>query len=152
MNNSKKLAILFWVLTAICFVIIFVFSADTSDESAQKSGFILQFIINVFGDNAATDFIIRKSAHFLEYTGTALLMSAAFYFTLGKNKIYLPIAFTSLYAVTDEVHQIFVDGRSCELRDWAIDTLGAALGAVSFLVIFTVITKIKEFRKRGKNK
>ncbi|MBQ8078169.1 MAG: VanZ family protein [Eubacterium sp.] len=152
MNSRKKLAILFWILTAICFVVIFIFSSDTADESSRKSGYILQFIIDIFGDNAATDFIVRKSAHFLEFTGTALLMSAAFYYTLGKNKIHLPIIFTSLYAVTDEVHQIFVDGRSCELRDWAIDTLGATLGAISFMVIFTIIIKAKEFRKRGKNK
>ena len=33
-----------------------------------------------------------------------------------------------LYAVTDEVHQYFVPGRSCELRDALIDACGVAAG------------------------
>ena len=41
-----------------------------------------------------------------------------------------PIAI--LYAITDEVHQRFVPGRSCQAADWAIDTAGAALGPVSY--------------------
>lgn len=152
MNKRKTLAILFWSLTVVCFAVIFYFSGKTADDSAEQSAYILQFIIDIFGDNAATDFIVRKCAHFLEFTGTALLMSAAFYFTLNKNKFYLPVIFTSLYAVTDEVHQIFVDGRSCELRDWAIDTLGAILGTFIFRVMFTLITIAKDSLKRRKNK
>ncbi|MBQ9518101.1 MAG: VanZ family protein [Eubacterium sp.] len=152
MSKHKKYAVLFWVLTAVCFALIFYFSSDTADESSSKSNLIVQFLINIFGDNRFTSFIVRKSAHFLEFTGTALIMSAAFYFTLNKNRLYLPIICTSLYAVTDEVHQIFVDGRSCELRDWVIDTLGAALGTLAFWVIFTLINKAKDFRKRRKNK
>ena len=48
----------------------------------------------------------------------------------------------SIYAISDEVHQIFIDGRSCELRDWAIDTVGAILGAIGFLVIYLIIDAI----------
>ena len=48
----------------------------------------------------------------------------------------------SIYAISDEVHQIFVDGRSCELRDWAIDTVGAILGAIGFFVIYSIIDAI----------
>jgi len=32
------------------------------------------------------------------------------------------------YAVSDELHQWFVEGRSCELRDVGIDTMGVILG------------------------
>ena len=155
MQNSKtqkRLAVFFWILTAVCLGIIFYFSACGADESHEQSASILELIYYIFGENAVTMFIVRKCAHFLEYTGTCLVMSAAFYYTLNKNRISLPIAFTSLYAVTDEVHQIFVDGRSCELRDWAIDTLGAVLGALIFTLIYTAVKKIKSRHTRRSKK
>lgn len=150
-KSYKALAVLFWILTAVCFVIIFYFSSCTASDSNEQSNFIIRLIEKLFGAEA-TSFFVRKCAHFLEYTGTALIMSAAFYFSLGKNRFYLPIAFTSLYAVTDEIHQIFVDGRACQFRDWAIDTLGAALGAAIFLAIYYIAVKIRDFKTRRKNK
>ncbi len=35
----------------------------------------------------------------------------------------------ALYAASDEFHQIFVAGRTASLSDWAVDVLGALLGA-----------------------
>jgi VanZ family protein len=37
------------------------------------------------------------------------------------------------YAVTDEVHQLFVSGRSGEVRDILIDTIAGALGIALYL-------------------
>lgn len=39
----------------------------------------------------------------------------------------LAVAATALYGVTDEVHQMFVPGRSPDLADWIADVLGAVL-------------------------
>ena len=151
-SKKQLTAIIFWVLTAVCFGIIFYFSACPADESSMQSDWILKIIYSIFGESKATAFIVRKLAHFLEYTGTSLIMSAAFYFTFDKNRIYLPIIFTSLCAATDEFHQRFVAGRSCELRDWAIDTLGAVLGALIFTAIVYIIKKIKAHDMRRDKK
>lgn len=142
LNKNKRLAYTFWTLSAICFVVIFYFSSRTADESAMQSASILDLIIRILGDNAVTDFIVRKSAHFLEYVGTCLLLNFAWLFTKGKKQELLAIGCASLYAITDEVHQIFVDGRSCELRDWGIDTLGAIVGTIIFLIIYKMINKM----------
>lgn len=145
---NKKLATLFWILTAICMAVIFYFSSRTANESAAQSSVLLDFLIKLFGDNGFTDFIVRKSAHFLEFTGLCVLFNSAFYFTKEKKWIWQSILCTSLYAITDEVHQIFVEGRSCELRDWAIDTCGAITGAIGFLILFYIIKLIIDKKQK----
>ena len=42
----------------------------------------------------------------------------------------------TLYAVSDEIHQVFIDGRSCELRDIAIDAGGVLLGVLIIHLIW----------------
>ena len=51
----------------------------------------------------------------------------------------------SIYAVTDEVHQAFVSGRSCELRDIIIDTVAAGVGV-------GVVMLIRRWRKAFSNR
>ena len=75
------------------------------------------------------------------------MFNVALYYTRGKVSPILSTILTSLYAVTDEVHQIFVEGRSCELRDWAIDTAGALIGTIGFLTIYAIIKKAVQKRK-----
>lgn len=129
--------------------VIFYFSSRTADESAMQSSILLKWMIEHFGDGVLTDFVVRKMAHFLEFTGLCVLFNSALVFTKGKRQVPLAILCTSLYAITDEVHQIFVDGRSCEVRDWAIDTCGAIAGAIGFLVIYIIIDKI--LKKKNSN-
>lgn len=146
-EKNKKASILFWVLCTVCMGVIFYFSSRTADESSAQSDGILAWITKIFGENLFTTFIVRKSAHCLEYTGLCLLFNFAWCFTKGKKQLLLSILCSSLYAVTDEVHQLFVDGRSCEFRDWAIDTAGAALGAIGFLVLIFIISLIIKKQK-----
>ena len=49
----------------------------------------------------------------------------------GISACLVPWAIGTLYAVSDEVHQYFVPGRSCELRDMLIDACGVAVGAAA---------------------
>lgn len=122
--------------------VIFWLSSRTAEESSAQSSDVLEWLIRIFGDNFFTTFIVRKLAHCLEFTGLSLLFSISLYFTRGKASPVYAIILTSLYAITDEVHQIFVAGRSCEFRDWAIDTGGAVAGALAFLVILYLIKKL----------
>ena len=83
-----------------------------------------------------------------------LLMNISLYYTRGKYSPAFAVVLTSLYAATDEIHQLFVEGRACKISDWAIDTAGAAIGAAAFLLIAFAVTKIVGKRKnvdRGNN-
>lgn len=54
----------------------------------------------------------------------------------------ISVVLTSAYAVTDELHQLFVEGRSCQVLDWAIDTAGAIIGTLGFLALYYIFSKI----------
>lgn len=143
MRQEKIKTAICWALVFICMGVIFWLSSRTAVESAEQSGSILNYLIAVFGDNLFTDFIVRKLAHFLEFTGLCLLMNIALYQTRKRKSLISATALTSLYAATDEVHQLFVEGRACRASDWAIDTCGAILGTIVFALILLIITKIK---------
>ena len=40
-----------------------------------------------------------------------------------------------IYAITDEIHQIFVSGRSGEIRDIIVDTCGSTVGILLNIII-----------------
>ncbi|GHU89962.1 antibiotic resistance protein VanZ [Spirochaetia bacterium] len=47
----------------------------------------------------------------------------------GIAILLLAAAIGSAYGIIDEIHQSFVPGRDCNIRDWLADSLGALLGA-----------------------
>ena len=123
--------------------IIFTLSACTAEKSDQQSGFLVNIVTSVFPsatDIDLTTTIIRKTAHFLEYALLGFLLARAYSknvsFTKESPKMILLAVITSaLYSTSDEIHQIFVPGRSCEFRDICIDTIGATLGASIYFLI-----------------
>ena len=67
--------------------------------------------------------------------GVLLALMYRAYGQKGKRLFLLSAGTGSLYAATDEFHQLFVEGRSCQLTDWGIDTCGVIAGAaVVFLL------------------
>jgi len=65
-----------------------------------------------------------KVAHFSVYGLLATLLVRLGH---GRRAIGLALLATSLYGASDEWHQYYVPGRSCEFGDWLADTLGGAL-------------------------
>ena len=78
-------------------------------------------------------FLFFKTLHLLEYALLAILIFYAF----PKNKTTVIIAY--LYALSDEIHQTFVLGRSGRFKDTLIDLLGIFIG----LIILKKLRKIK---------
>lgn len=123
-------------------VLIFWLSSRTATESSQQSGLILEWLKEHFGDNFFTDFIVRKSAHFLEFAGLGFLFNISFYQSKKKKMLIVSLLASSLYALSDEIHQLFVEGRSCQISDWLLDSCGALFGTIAFLVLFAVINAV----------
>lgn len=148
MQTEKIKKIICWCLVAVCMGVIFYFSSKTASESTQQSDGILNIIYKLFGENSVTSFIVRKCAHFLEFAGLSFLFSIAFYQQTKSVKFILPVCCTSFYAVTDEIHQLFVEGRACKVLDWAVDTTGALFGFLIFFIIYKIVVKIIAVKKK----
>lgn len=149
-KRSKAIAVIFWILTAICMAIIFYFSSRPANQSAGQSSVVTLFLQRLFHTEAITEHMVRKFAHFTEFAGLGFLINTALHYSIDKQKLPLGIAIGSAYAGTDEIHQIFVDGRSCQFTDWALDTAGIVTGAIIFLILNLIIRKIIEHKKEDK--
>ena len=82
---------------------------------------------------------VRKAAHMTEYAVLACIFLAnAVQYPRWKKRAYLwGWLGATVYAATDEFHQLFIEGRSGEVKDVGIDSLGAFLGmAAAWLVIW----------------
>ena len=136
--NKKAKIIISWTLVIICMAVIFSLSAQTAGESSEVSGWLI-FIMKL---NISQDFI-RTVAHFLEYTGLAVLIFNALYQTFGYQRPFIALIVSSLYAVSDEIHQLFVEGRAFQISDIVIDSLGAAGGITVLILLIKLVSKIK---------
>lgn len=137
----KTKRIITTVLLIIWMIIIFMFSNQTATKSESTSDKVASTVIdtvqtvtnqeitkekrNDLIEN--TRFLIRKCAHFTLY----FILGVLAYLTLtsysdSRPVIYL-IIFCFLYACSDEIHQMFLDGRTAKILDISIDTLGSSI-------------------------
>lgn len=123
---KKILSLIFLILWCL---LIFYFSNQPGSVSSHSSGLIVKMvrIIIPTGNIELLTFIIRKLAHmFLYFMLTILTYNCFKQFNFKKK--YLIILFCFLYAISDEIHQLFIVNRSCELRDVLIDMIGVLIG------------------------
>ena len=57
-----------------------------------------------------------------------------------KGNALISLAICILYATSDEIHQNFVKGRSCEFTDVLIDSGGVAFGIIIAVALFSAVT------------
>lgn len=118
-------------------------SSFDATESTNQSNFIVNIITDIFKieNIELLSFIIRKLAHFTEY----LILGFLTINMLNKNdiskKYLLSILICIIYATSDEIHQIFVPGRACQIRDILIDSIGSITGVYLYKLINTKILK-----------
>ena len=164
--NKNILKHIIRYLLMICIVVIcstiFKFSSDISTKSSGKSIKMSGIVIDIFGNGRNMseeermvaikniEHIIRKLAHFSIYflLGAFLMLTAGTFKWENCIRFDVSVLFALVYAMSDEFHQLFVSGRSCEFRDVCIDTIGASFGILLVLVIFILVKKVQELRER----
>ena len=141
---NKKWGIFWGAASVICMIIIFAMSHKPANESAEMSGFITEWLMKLgIRESSAISLetIVRKCAHMLEYFGLCFCIGMYVRVSRGRldiRKIAVILTICILYAISDEVHQLFIEGRAGQVRDVLIDTSGAVL-AIIILVIFDML-------------
>jgi VanZ family protein len=114
-----------WVPVVLYAGAIFYFSAQSHPEDHLPS-----FIFKQISD---------KVLHAVAYGILSFLCYCAFRWAAGqaaaRRAVVLAILTASFYGLTDEVHQAFVPFRESSWLDWLADTIGAAIGAMSWRFI-----------------
>lgn len=142
-KKAFTLAVISWM------IIIFLFSAKPADESEEMSLSVGKLIGSLFVSDykertaeeqrefaEKIDYPVRKSAHASEYAVLGILLMAMFgaYGKKGAGKLVPGQCIGTLYAASDEFHQLFVPGRSGQITDVILDSAGVLAGILIFLL------------------
>jgi len=118
MNPAKLIK--FWLPVFLWALVIFTLSNFPTQKTSE-----------IFWQ----DFILKKTAHFIEYAFLFVLVYRALRNTregtMTAQIIFVTLILVILYAMTDEYHQTFILGREGTVRDILIDTLGALFAGYS---------------------
>ncbi|GKX31753.1 teicoplanin resistance protein VanZ [Vallitalea longa] len=154
--NIKKIIVIIVILALM--VGINLFSSQTATESDRVSSKIAKTVVTKLGiiteeqaqDDShpiieQADHIIRKAAHFSIYFFLAFILYIFFYWQMKNpwKAFFIAWIIAIVYAMFDEYHQTFVNGRSGEIRDVIIDSSGALCGILVCKVIMLFINKKK---------
>ena len=136
--------IILYILLVFWMGLIFYFSHQPSVQSDGVSNGLMSKIIDIVEVIISHDFNeveieniyrygiipIRKCAHLSIYfvLGILIYLLVNQYSLIDKKMIITSILFCIFYACSDEIHQLFVFGRSGEVKDVFIDTIGSLLG------------------------
>ncbi len=150
----------FWVyliLTLSIMVGIFCFSAQPGEESSEISMSLTKRVVTeqpsekitkseIYKKTDFVEVVIRKSAHFLIFASLGFCVFMTLYSSRKLNKLciicIISLIICIIYAMFDEVHQLFVSERSGEVRDVIIDSAGSLLGVLLTFAVLKIRKKI----------
>ena len=157
--------IIFLILSIAVAMIIFIFSNQSGEKSKTTSrGFVSEIVEflpfakklseaekqKIVEDSQP---VIRKLAHFSIYTilGINLMVFFKTFEWDTKKQIAFTLEICILYAISDEIHQFFSDGRTPLIKDVLIDTFGGLFGIGIVLGDLYVINNKKVNKEKEVN-
>lgn len=147
---------IFITLTLIWTCIIFTFSLQPADASSELSQGFGRWVVETFCprlieymesmSQEQLDFwhhILRKCGHFTEYCILGVLSALVALCAKRHHENLLVLGYCVLAASVDETIQLFVSGRSGQITDVMLDSVGALTGLV-FIRLLHKCLKIKK--------
>ena len=143
-NRKNEIAVGIVLLLSWC-IFICMFSSKPADASKQQSDIFTNMFSGMFSlifkDFDETTFelcahFMRKLAHFSLFAVLGFFAFNTFSDSVYKNKVIICVIFCVLYAVSDEIHQIFSSGRACQFSDILLDTTGSLTGMLIYCPIY----------------
>ncbi len=154
---SKK-SYIFFAFSLLWMCLIYYFSSKTGVESSAQSDYVKSLMYS-FGNQSQflstsisetlSIIPIRKVAHVFVYLVLFLLLYVSIFITNCNKNVSIKLAsiISFIYAVSDEMHQLFVPGRSGQISDVFVDMIGVGLG-----ICIVSLIKVKTDTKNIKSK
>ena len=159
LRKNKKL--FHSILVIIWMLVIFNFSSQNGSKSTKTSDVVTSMVVNVTTSVTNKDipreevkkkvedstFLVRKTAHFTEYLilGILVLQLLSDYTKINKRMLIVSLIICYLYAVSDEVHQIFIPDRTAKVLDTFIDGAGSLVGITIYSIYQSKCRKMSYF-------
>ena len=146
-KSNRLRRVVLYICTIIYMAAIFYFSSQNQVASTELSDKVVKPVMNVVEQTQIVDRKfdifdyfnfserIRDVMHFLEYAVLGVLTWLSVETFNMKQKRLVTILFCILYACSDEIHQIFVQGRGASIYDVIIDACGSLIGLGICLLI-----------------
>lgn len=181
-RGRQRVLVTVWIWHIVLILyILFIYSNSMRPavQSSAESGRILRFLQKLAAESGVavpwlTEHIVRKCAHFIEYTGLGMLLSQSDA-CVRRNRtvsekmriedlvdrgdgtgrmcaltpdghVWLEIHRIAIFAVPflDETIQLFTEGRSGQISDVWLDMAGALTGTVLYLAARRIYLRIKK--------
>jgi len=150
-RSRKRLTV---CLCLLCLNLCFIWgnSLLPGELSGAVSHWLQRLLASLFGGQAGPETghgLLRKLAHFAEFTCLGLLFSQLWGMLTQKKPFLWSLLCGAAAAAIDETIQLFVPGRGPSLKDVGIDTLGVCLGIV--ILYFTKKQKRSKYLEENKS-
>jgi len=129
------------IIVIALLVLIFCLSHQNGEDSTETSGWFTSLLNFIFPFEFTEDFV-RTMAHFSEFACLSFFMNNLFVSYKDKLTPVFACALSFFYAITDEIHQIFVPGRACQFLDMMVDLAGIVSGMIVYSIIYLIIKQI----------
>lgn len=145
--QHKRFFLRLLILLAVIFIAatIFLLSNQPAPQSGHLSTSLASYTHSLYQQITHTeitlkawDHKLRKLAHaciFFILSSLIMLLCYTFKFSYKKSAT-ITLFFSIVFAMTDEFHQLFVNGRGASIVDIGIDSIGIFLAVVIMSVIF----------------
>ncbi len=153
----KKWQIINIILIILWMIIIFLFSSANGIESEHQSDVIIIKTAEIINKEKIPEenkqklidkyiVLVRKSAHFFLYFILGILVYLFVHkkYNTSLKTFIIMIIVCTLYAISDEIHQLFTLERAAEVRDVFIDMGGSLLAEILLTIIFVIKDRIKK--------
>lgn len=151
--SKRKIAVLSYIAVIFWMAVIFYLSGQVATESKHLSSGITEWLIRMLDkilwfsiDVESFHHMVRKNAHFTLY----LILAIAVVNAVRRSDVYgfkgyiIALCICIFYAISDEYHQLFIPGRSGELRDVFIDGAGSILGISLFIGVNKLVNSLQQ--------
>lgn len=140
-----------WAIVLVWGAIIFYLSHEPATSSRELSTGMTDTMVTFIEravpaseiDTGVFHHLLRKSAHFFAYSilGIFVFLALRLSGARGYRLVFIALFLCIVFAISDEVHQLFVPGRSGEIRDVLIDGTGSFVGIGAALIVEKVLSR-----------